>query len=517
MTDPTTDTLETILQQCAAAAPHPWYPRGFAEANGVPPGAVDTALDRLRLRGLVRLTEWEAGRGQGYALTPHGEQVLHNPRLLGQLRSGDIPAASPAADREPGRPNRPATTYERGETIREALLAPGNPVVTKVLIGLNVLVFVAGLALAARQKIPLQLFLYGSHPDILDATGALRVIDLAQGQWWRLLTACFVHIGLLHLGMNMYSLWVLGPLLEKMWGHVRFLAIYLIAGLGGSCAMAYSLLDAPGVPGAGASGALWGLMTALAAWIILNRRFMPPALVSTWLRQIGWVFLLNVFISFLPGISAAGHFGGGATGLVVAVLLNFERFTAGWRRGLALAATALVPVLCVGALLRSQQVDPRWRGLDKVARDVEQEAQEEQEKREIRTFNKPVLSRFQELLRDAWGAYQKQVTPVIERAPTRRDPAAVENALTVLTDGKPKLREAEEVMAKAGPYTFPIVVKAQQASKDYAGELLKLFDVSEDYLKKGDKKDDKDEEALRDQQERVAEAEKRWHDSLRGK
>jgi membrane associated rhomboid family serine protease len=510
MTDPTTDALETILQQCAAAAPRPWYPRGFAEANGVPPGTVDTALDRLRTRGLLRLTEWEAGRGQGYALTPHGERVLHSPGLLAQLRSGNIPAAPPGADGEPGRPNRPATTYERGEAIREALLASGNPVVTKVLVGLNVLVFLAGLGLAAWHKIPLQIFLYGSHPDILDATGALRVVDLAQGQWWRLLTACFVHIGLLHLGMNMYSLWVIGPLLEKMWGHVRFLAIYLIAGLGGSCAMAYSLLDAPGVPGAGASGALWGLMTALAAWIILNRRFLPQALVSTWLRQIGWVFLLNVFISFLPGISAAGHFGGGAAGLVVAVLLNFERFTAGWRRWVALAGTALVPVLCVTALVRSEQTDPRWQRVEKAAQD-------RQEGKEIDQFNEEVLSRFSNLRRDAQRLYDDQVGPVIDRNPTRRDPAAVEKALTALSDGERKLRDAEEVLARAGPYNSPRIVKAQETGKEYAGELLKLFHLSEDYLRKGENAGEKDEQGLRDQQKRVTEAYDRWQDALRGK
>jgi membrane associated rhomboid family serine protease len=510
MTDPTTDTLETILQQCAAAAPQPWYPRGFAEAKGVPPGAMDTALDRLRLRGLVRLTEWEAGRGQGYALTPHGEQVLHSPRLLAQLRSGDIPGAPPAADREPGRPDRPATTYERGETIREALLAPGNPFVTKVLIGLNVLVFVAGVALAAWMKIPLQVFLSGSHPDILDATGALRVIDLAQGQWWRLLTACFVHIGLLHLGMNMYSLWVLGPLLEKMWGHVRFLAIYLIAGLGGSCAMAYSLLGAPGVPGAGASGALWGLMTALAAWILLNRRFLPQALVSTWLRQIGWVFLLNVFISFLPGISASGHFGGGAAGLAAAVLLNFERFTAGWRRWLALAGTALVPILCVGALLHSREVDPRWARAGKIA-------QARDENKEVGQFNDEVLSRFSTLRREAQHLYDDQVARVIDLNPKRRDPAAVEKALNALAEAQGKLREAEDVLTKAGPYSSPRIVHVQEAGKEYTGELIKLYQLFEEYLRKGEAAGEKDEQALRDQEQRVTEAFDRWQESLQAK
>ncbi|HJT75907.1 MAG TPA: hypothetical protein VJ739_01790, partial [Gemmataceae bacterium] len=115
MTDPTTDQLEQILRRCAEAAPHPWYPRAYAEAAGVPRDALDAPLERLRLRGLVRLTEWQAGDGQGYALTPEGERVLRNPRLLAQVRSGKVPAAEPPAEPPAPRRRAGATPYERGE------------------------------------------------------------------------------------------------------------------------------------------------------------------------------------------------------------------------------------------------------------------------------------------------------------------------------------------------------------------------------------------------------------------
>jgi membrane associated rhomboid family serine protease len=119
----------------------------------------------------------------------------------------------------------------RVRTMRSAV-AGGDPVLTYALIAVNVIAFigeVAGGANAAGD---------GFGGSRLVADGALRASDVANGDYWRLLTAGFLHSGLFHLLVNMYSLYVLGRLQESMWGHVRFLALYLIAGLGGSCAMA---------------------------------------------------------------------------------------------------------------------------------------------------------------------------------------------------------------------------------------------------------------------------------------
>src|SRR5262249_22904687 len=141
---------------------------------------------------------------------------------------------------------------------------------------------------------------------------------------------CFVHIGLLHLGVNMYSLYVVGPLLERMWGTWRYLLLYLITGLAGSTAV---VIWPKPVPTAGASGALWGLMASMVSWVLLNRRFLPGQLAATWLRQLAFIFLINVAITFgVPNISIAGHFGGGIAGLVVAAPLEFVRYGRGWQR-----------------------------------------------------------------------------------------------------------------------------------------------------------------------------------------
>src|SRR5713226_10085732 len=82
------DPLETILRQCAEAAPSPWYPSEYARTNGIHRDSLDPYLDQLRMAGLVHLTDWVPGHGQGYALTPAGEDVLKNPRQLARLLAG---------------------------------------------------------------------------------------------------------------------------------------------------------------------------------------------------------------------------------------------------------------------------------------------------------------------------------------------------------------------------------------------------------------------------------------------
>jgi DNA-binding IscR family transcriptional regulator len=80
--------LESILRLCAAAAPEPWYPSAYAKETNTPRDTLDPYLDQLRMAGLVHLTDWVPGHGQGYALTPAGEDVLKDPRQLARLLAG---------------------------------------------------------------------------------------------------------------------------------------------------------------------------------------------------------------------------------------------------------------------------------------------------------------------------------------------------------------------------------------------------------------------------------------------
>ena len=91
----------------------------------------------------------------------------------------------------------------------------------------------------------------------VDSSG--QVVGVAEGEWWRLITAAFLHYGLIHLGMNMLVLWFIGPPLEEYFGHWRYLLVYLVSGLAGS---AGALVASPNALTVGASGAIWGIMGA---------------------------------------------------------------------------------------------------------------------------------------------------------------------------------------------------------------------------------------------------------------
>lgn len=191
--------------------------------------------------------------------------------------------------------------------------------VTKALIGLCVLAFAAQTFLPRSTD---RFELYGGfHGGGVAGGGA----GVAGGEVWRLLTAGFLHANLVHLGVNMFSLWVLGRPLEAALGRARFIGLYL-AGLLGSSAVAY-LLTPPTVAVVGASGAIFALLGAL---FVLGRRLGLDT------RSLTGLLVINLVISFaVPGISWQAHVGGLVSGALAAA-------------GLALAARRRTPVLAVG-------------------------------------------------------------------------------------------------------------------------------------------------------------------------
>ena len=130
----------------------------------------------------------------------------------------------------------------------------------------------------------------------------------ADGQYWRLIGAAFLHIGLLHLAGNMLSLAIVGPALERVFGAWRFLTVYLAGALGGSVAV--YLFGSPYGAVAGASGAIFGLF---AATLIVLRRLGLDA------RFMVLAIGLNFVVSFRPGISLLGHLGGFVAGGLTAL------------------------------------------------------------------------------------------------------------------------------------------------------------------------------------------------------
>src|SRR5262249_35828445 len=154
-------------------------------------------------------------------------------------------------------------------------------------------------------------FFSGTTTHVFRVTGGLLAADiLGRHQWWRLLTACFVHIGFIHLAANMFALYIVGPILERLWGSARFLLLYFVSGVCGNSVMVLANLYAKELGGgAGASGALWGIMGSLGTWLFLNRRALDSSFVSFVTRQLVWNLVLNLAITFgIPNISKAAHF-----------------------------------------------------------------------------------------------------------------------------------------------------------------------------------------------------------------
>jgi membrane associated rhomboid family serine protease len=185
--------------------------------------------------------------------------------------------------------------------------------VTWAIVVANVIVFVLDGALSAGSGFS---FTGGAGP--LTEAGAVYGPAVAAGEWWRLGTAAFLHLGLLHILFNMYALWLFGPIMEQMYGHVEFAVIYLLCALGGNV---LTVLAAPDVPAVGASGAIFGLFGL--AFIVSRRRHLllgPEA--RAMLSRVGTLLVLNLFITFtVPFISWTGHVGGLLVGAAIGLVL----------------------------------------------------------------------------------------------------------------------------------------------------------------------------------------------------
>jgi len=202
-------------------------------------------------------------------------------------------------------------------------------IVTPVLIALNVLVY---LITAVQAQSPMN-----NDASQLFNDGVMFSPSVAfNGEWWRLITSGFLHYGLIHIAVNMLSLWMLGKDLELLLGKLRFTIVYFMSLIGGSVAV-YLFAD-PGVGTAGASGAIYGLLGAIL--IAILRLKMNPT-------QVIGVIALNLIITIsIPGISLFGHVGGFVIGAIAMAALVFAplKKRAAWQAG----ALVLVTIAMIG-------------------------------------------------------------------------------------------------------------------------------------------------------------------------
>jgi rhomboid protease GluP len=254
----------------------------------------------------------------------------------------------------PPDPREPAGEVE---TFYRHLTTTTAPVfVTWLLIAVNLVVF--GFMLAQEHTIGVP-----SRHTLL-AFGANFGPLTTHGEWWRLASCIFVHIGLMHLVVNMWVLSDIGPLMERLLGPIGFLILYLFSGLAGSAA---SLAWNPFVTGAGASGAIFGLFGALLGIMFFSRGSIPTAAVRD-LRTSGLLFLAFNFLGglFESWIDHAAHLGGAVVGLLGGLILagRSPAAKAGRRvRDLVLLGVAIAGVALLIAVLPRTNPDLYQREL----------------------------------------------------------------------------------------------------------------------------------------------------------
>lgn len=190
-------------------------------------------------------------------------------------------------------------------TLAGGRIASDGRFVTKILIAINLALFIAVQVSGDRITDELSLIGYAYNPLLGE------VVGVADGEWYRLLTSAFLHQEIPHFVFNMLGLWVIGGIVEPELGRIRYTALCLLSGLSGS-ALAF-LLAAPNQPSLGASGIVFGL---IGAWAVLTRRRR---------QDMGPVFLfvaLSLVLTFTrPGISWQAHIGGIVGGALVAFAL----------------------------------------------------------------------------------------------------------------------------------------------------------------------------------------------------
>jgi membrane associated rhomboid family serine protease len=223
-----------------------------------------------------------------------------------------------------------------------------NEWLARTLVGLMALVFAVTVLLGGG--------LLQADGRVHVALGSNYGSFILAGQWWRLLAAQFLHFGLIHIGFNAMALWQVGPLAERLFGRWHFLLLFLLAGIGGGFG---TLIWHPQVNSAGASGAIFGLIGGLLAFVSRRDLGVPLALVNNLRRSFlsfGGFSLAAGFL--LPGVDNAAHVGGLVTGFVLGLVLArpvdvAARQGADLPRLIAVTAGALVCFIWLGSRLQA--------------------------------------------------------------------------------------------------------------------------------------------------------------------
>jgi rhomboid protease GluP len=379
------------------------------------------------------------------AITGAGETVCH-------VLDASLAALPPPQQQQAAQPR-----YDP-ETVRFARAILTRPATfTFVFLAANVFVFLLMHLSGGTENF-----------DVLRAYGAKYNSLINEGEWWRVVTPVFMHIGWLHLFVNMYSLFILGPYVERLYGSARFVFFWIVTGMAGVAAsyFASSVGGQPGFlgrflfrggdgPSAGASGALFGLVGVLFVFGIKFRHELPEGFKRAFGLGMLPTILLNLAIGYtIPFIDNAAHLGGFLAGAALALFVGYKRpgqkaSVAFVWHALQIAALALVVV-----------------GFGEVARNFDGPAPALSRAAPSRPGAPPPVARYVNALNGGQRAFARAIND--------GDTDSISEALAAL-DGAPHLsRDSDalrdglkEILARARDYA-PINQKEQQTSEEIA-------------------------------------------------
>ena len=195
---------------------------------------------------------------------------------------------------------------EKRNKVAEKIFSYKQPIVTYIIIAICILLYIIMEIFGNGSTNNITLLKFGANLDVL----------VKNGEYYRLFTSIFLHIGIMHLLCNMYSLYIIGREVESLFGKVKYIIIFILSGIFGSI---LSIAFSHNVISAGASGAIFGLLGALLYFGMHYRTYLGEALV----RSIIPILIINLIIGFLsPGIDMAAHIGGFVGGILVSMMVG---------------------------------------------------------------------------------------------------------------------------------------------------------------------------------------------------
>ncbi len=285
------------------------------------------ALRGYALRALHQ--DYDASLAESKAARLAGSHDVRKifPKITAPAQAAPFSPAMPGSPQPPAQ--QPVPTYQRPagpppewrspvrrQATRVSFATRGMPIATYTLIGICVVVFL------------LQVFTPGgsfgdTSQSPITIAGEQSNALLAQGQWWRLITAMFLHAYILHITFNMLSLYFIGPFVERVYGAGRFLAIYFLSGIVGGLTLYFLTSTGAGqnIPSLGASGAIFGIFGAFGAFFFAYRSRLG-SIANSMLQQ--WFFWLAINIIFNvtdASLAWQDHLGGIVVGIILGIAL----------------------------------------------------------------------------------------------------------------------------------------------------------------------------------------------------